>query len=575
MRTFKYLLLVASLTAVSFTRLQAQQLDIAQGWKFYKGDQAAFAQPGFDDKAWQPIAVGKSWESAGYENYDGLGWYRLQLNIPATLQQSLDKNYNTLLLSLGQIDDADETYFNGQRIGSSKAYDAQRKYQVPANLIKWGQLNVIAVKVTDTGGGGGMYHGPYQLAPATSRDFISAQTTVATLDGIFKNGADIKPGLELNNQSKENLQGVLVCRLFTDEHQPLKTLRQPFTVNKNSRQNIVFSYVPAKPGFYRAEFACQLNGSSDSLKSFQQYGVEPTKLKPALTRPADFNRYWQQARQELAAVTPQFKVIPKPELSTGNKNIYLVEMRSLGNALVRGWYSVPKTTGKYPALLKVQGYSSELGPDQNTPDFAVFSLNIRGHGNSKDNVNPGFPGYLLSGIEDKDQYIYRGAYMDCVRAVDFLTSRSEVDVKRIAVEGGSQGGALSFAAAALDKRIALCAPDIPFLSDFRTYFKVGNWPGSEFKQYMQQHPEKKWENVYTVLDYIDIKNLAPMIKVPLLMGVGLLDPVCPPTINFAAYNQVTSEKQYRVYPHNEHSTAPEHYTLKMNWIRQHFKMKQS
>jgi cephalosporin-C deacetylase-like acetyl esterase len=215
-----------------------------------------------------------------------------------------------------------------------------------------------------------------------------------------------------------------------------------------------------------------------------------------------------------------------------------------------------------------------MGPDRGTNDFVVFSLNIRGHGNSQDDVNPGFPGYLLSGIENKNQYIYRGAYMDCIRAMDFLVSRPEVDAKRIAVEGGSQGGALSFAAAALDKRVAICAPDIPFLSDFRHYFKVANWPGGEFKEYMQQHPDKKWEEVYTVLDYIDIKNLAPWIKVPVLMGVGLLDPVCPPTINFAAFNNIAASKEFRVYPRNEHSTPAEHYKLKMSWIRKHFGMKE-
>ena len=114
-------------------------------------------------------------------------------------------------------------------------------------------------------------------------------------------------------------------------------------------------------------------------------------------------------------------------------------------------------------------------------DMVAFGLNIRGHGFSQDDINPGFPGYLLHFLNDKELYIYRGAYMDCIRAVDFLFSREEVDKTRIAVEGGSQGGALSFATAALDnERIAVCVPQVPFLSDFKDYFKVATWPASEF-----------------------------------------------------------------------------------------------
>jgi cephalosporin-C deacetylase-like acetyl esterase len=157
--------------------------------------------------------------------------------------------------------------------------------------------------------------------------------------------------------------------------------------------------------------------------------------------------------------------------------------------------------------------------------------------------------------------------MDCIRAVDFLCSRPEVDIARIAVEGGSQGGALSFATAALDKRIMACAPDVPFLSDFPHYFEVASWPGNEFSEYMKQHPEIKRDEVFRVLSYIDIKNLAPRITCPVLMQVGLLDNVCPPHINFAAYNNLKSEKQYKVYPGAGHGLTSEAMDYKQQWLR--------
>jgi cephalosporin-C deacetylase-like acetyl esterase len=203
-------------------------------------------------------------------------------------------------------------------------------------------------------------------------------------------------------------------------------------------------------------------------------------------------------------------------------------------------------------------------------DMVSFNLNIRGHGNSKDNINPGFPGYILSNVNDRELYIYRGAYMDCVRAVDFLSSRDCVDTTRIAVEGGSQGGALSFATAALDSRIDLCAPDVPFLSDFRDYFKVAAWPGGEFVNYFKEHPEIPEDEIYKTLSYIDIKNLAPWIKVPVHMSVGLRDVTCPPHINFAAYNQLNTEKEYTVFPYSGHGLPAENYQLKIAWIKKQF-----
>jgi len=163
--------------------------------------------------------------------------------------------------------------------------------------------------------------------------------------------------------------------------------------------------------------------------------------------------------------------------------------------------------------------------------------------------------------------------MDCLRALDFLFARPEVDTSRVAVMGGSQGGALSFATAALaPDRIALCAPSVPFLSDFKDYFKVGTWPASEFVQYVGEHPEVGWEKVYKTLSYIDIKNLAPWVEAPVFMGVGLLDPTCPPHINFAAYNQLGVPKSFVIYPEAGHGLPAAHGERRMQWIKKHFEL---
>ena len=157
--------------------------------------------------------------------------------------------------------------------------------------------------------------------------------------------------------------------------------------------------------------------------------------------------------------------------------------------------------------------------------------------------------------------------MDLVRGIDFLCSRPEVDTEKIFAEGGSQGGAFTLAACALDRRICAAAPYIPFLSDFEDYFKIAPWPRSVFEEYLRSHEESSWDEIYRLLSYFDSKNLAPRITCPIIMGVGLQDNICPPLINFSGYNQVKSPKRYYIYYDKEHTVGKSWWTIRNNFFR--------
>jgi len=561
------------------TSIQAQSL-LPSTWKFATGDDPSWASATFEDKDWKEIKVATFWENQGYVGYDGFAWYRATVVIPSSLKQSAIK-YGGFSLELGKIDDIDETFFNGKSIGSTgifppkniSAYDKFRKYIIPASAIRWDQGNVIAIRVFDGGGGGGLGSEPVTLGVNGLSDLIIIDANFKESDHILKDSKEIQIPIRIKNNFKDKCVGKVSLSVVSDFKKDMFTKTQSFKLKANGAADFKFNSNQLEPGFYNA--TARIDGEGFSKTFVFSFGVSPEKIVSPTDIPADMDLYWNRARKELAAVDPQFKLIKNDSLSTATKNVYLLEMRSLGNVLVRGWYVVPVKTIKSPAILHVQGYSSVMGPDLKTDDdFVTLSLNIRGHGNSRDNVNPGFPGYLQYSITDKDQYIYRGAYMDCVRAMDFLYSRPEVDTTRVAVEGGSQGGALTFATAALDnKRVAICVPQIPFLSDFPDYFKVAKWPANEFITFVDQNPTIGWAKVFNTLSYIDIKNLAPRIKAPLLMSVGLVDDVCPPHINFAAYNQVTSPKEYRIYPQTGHGVPSEFEIYKMQWIKRHFGMK--
>jgi cephalosporin-C deacetylase-like acetyl esterase len=569
----KFILIQAVILLCVWSSL-AQSIVPAE-WKFLTGDKPEYIDSAKNEYWWNDISPLTVWEKQGFQGYDGFAWYRVKVVVPASMKKNAEK-YNGLMLNLGKIDDADETWFNGHKVGATGkmppdyagAYDVPRSYLIPPAYVNWGGKNTIAVRVYDAGGDGGLYGGPAELTNRGNPDLLTLGTEVAQKDMILKGSPDVEIPATVKSEFRKVYRGGLTLKIVTDFGDPVYEGYRDVSVKKMSTEYVPFMVKNLKPGFYKATLSLQ--SKMGNKKYSFNFGYEPEKIvSPADPQP-DFEEFWQRTRAELASVDPQYKLIRVDSLCTENHNVYLVEMRSLGNALIRGWYRVPVKPGRYPAIMQVPGYSSVEVPSYVNygDDIIGFALNIRGHGNSTDDVNPGFPGYILTNLGDKEKYIYRGAYMDCVRGIDFLCSRTEVDASRIAVEGASQGGALTFATAALAAdRIAVCAPQVPFLSDFRDYFRVAAWPANEFIDLVENKKALTWDQVYYTLSYFDIKNLAPMIKAPLIMGAGLMDDVCPPHINFAAYNLVTSEKKYIVYPYAGHGLPDDFYRAKMDWIR--------
>ena len=557
--------------------LQAQNL-LNFEWKFKTGDNSAWAFPEYDDSTWETIEAGTDWENQGYSTYDGFAWYRQKVVIPEDLREKAAEN-GGLILRLARIDDSDVTYFNGQILGSTgglppdyqSGYGDLRAYTVPMDRVGWGAQNTIAVRVYDGGGGGGIVGNPVSLTVKGMEDLLVITPVMEREDHLVLNEEPVLVNLQVENKMKQAVEGTMLVTAVTDFGDVVVDIAKELKVRGGGTKQIPLELGRLSPGFYN--ISAMLDSENGNKRLDFAIGVRPEEIVSPLDRADDFVDYWMRARSELDAVDPQFKLIRQDKLCTETREIFLVEMRSLGNILIRGWYMKPVKEGVYPAILHVQGYSSTKVPQNlyQGDNMVSFALNIRGHGNSQDHVNPGFPGYLQYHVDDKELYVYRGAYMDCVRAVDFLFSRSEVDTARVAVEGGSQGGALSFATAALDnERIDLCVPHVPFLSDFRDYFKVAAWPGGEFMQYFKEHPEISEDEIYKNLSYIDIKNLAPWIKAPVLMSIGLMDPTCPPHINFAAYNQLKFQKEYIVYPYAGHGLPGEYYNAMMDYIKRQF-----
>lgn len=142
-------------------------VQLPETWKFKRGDSELWKDPNFDDSKWQELIVPAKWDFQGHRDYDGFGWYRVSFEMPSQL-----KDENVVLL-LGRIDDIDQTYVNGELIGETgrirsngsvgrirEEYRELRGYKIPNAIIKYGQKNIIAVRVFDSMLDGGIYEGP-------------------------------------------------------------------------------------------------------------------------------------------------------------------------------------------------------------------------------------------------------------------------------------------------------------------------------------------------------------------------------------------------------------------------------
>ncbi len=161
----KYIFLTIFCLHVPFLKASDNKLikikSLKGSWKFSIGERDEWISVDYDDSQWENIYVPSSWEDQGFQGYNGYGFYRKQFTLSSEYKDYM------LYLILGYIDDVDEVYFNGHKIGNSgsfpphyeTAYNAHRKYYIPDDIINFNGINLIAVKVYDSYQAGGIVRG--------------------------------------------------------------------------------------------------------------------------------------------------------------------------------------------------------------------------------------------------------------------------------------------------------------------------------------------------------------------------------------------------------------------------------
>ncbi len=309
----------------------------------------------------------------------------------------------------------------------------------------------------------------------------------------------------------------------------------------------------------------------------------PEKIQPWTREPEDFKSFWDQSLKEAASYPLHYTMEPAPEFSTEQIDTWLVRLNLDRKAHVMyGYLMIPKGKKwegrKLPAVLCPPG--AGVKEIKNVAESSYYAENgiirflIEIHGadptmssRSMADVRSAFQDYLKFGLHSREQYYMRHVYLGLVRSLDFLTQLPQWDGKNLIVQGGSQGGALSIVAAALDPRVTLCVVNHPALAD------MGAGADNLTSGYPHFKPE---DGAYgkeglRTLSYYDVVNFARYVKCPTYMTWGFNDNTCTPTTSYAVWNVLSCPKVKLVTPINEHWTSRATNIGQMQWILNNLK----
>ncbi|WP_170122628.1 acetylxylan esterase [Mucilaginibacter oryzae] len=405
---------------------------------------------------------------------------------------------------------------------------------------------------------------------AAGEDEVSTVLNINSKDGSF--GSTASFSFEVKNNYDTNQEGTISYIITTDKGQTVKTLSRPVNLGKKSTSKYDFEVPGLKMGFYKLNMMINVSDYDDTTR--RAFGIRPEEIKSQYARPADFDQFWQNAKDELARVKPNYKVTELPSMNTNNRKVYEIEMKSLDNLTIRGYMTVPisKNKGKkFSVLLGLPGYQVKLYPIVGLdPDLVIITLNTRGQGTSRDVIHTERDAFISYRIEDKNKYVMRGVIMDCVRAVDFIYAQPNLRHDQILATGGSMGGYLALALAGLDHRVTLCSAQNPIMSDIRNLVGSVEWPINDIKKYVLGNPGVTFDQVLNNLDYYDTKNFAATIQCPTIMGLGLLDPYVPPGNGYAVYNSLNADKRLMVFKNLGHEVSQVYKDYEGRWMRDTF-----
>ena len=302
----------------------------------------------------------------------------------------------------------------------------------------------------------------------------------------------------------------------------------------------------------------------EQLKTYQ--GINP--------RPADFDDFWDKGLAEMRAIDAEVELKPA-EFKAPHAECFHLYFTGCGGARIHAKLLRPKkVSAPHPAVLLFHGYTGDSGDWCDklrfvSEGFTVAALDCRGQGGYSQDVGGTrgntHRGHIIRGLDDAldgspQKLLFRQIFLDTAQLAKIVMEMPDVDPGRVGTGGASQGGALTIACAALEPRIKRAAPAFPFLCDYKRVWEMDQAKDAyaELKEYFRHFdPRHGRENeIFEKLGYVDLQFLAKRIKDEVLWSTSLMDTICPPSSQFAAYNKITSPKSMDIYPDFGHEILP-------------------
>ena len=400
--------------------------------------------------------------------------------------------------------------------------------------------------------------------------FIKVEVTPNHADWLYKCGEKPQFAVSVRTCSNAPVENAEIYYEVSEDMLP--PIAKGNMVLKDGTATIK-GYTMTKPGFLRCQVWATVGG--EKYEECATAGFDVDKLVPTTKMPADFKQFWEESLKlnENLEMLPQLTLVP--EQCTSKVDVYLAKFQNFRKgSFIYGTLCVPKKhEGKCPAILIVPGAGcrARYGYKEEA-ERGVVTLEIGIHGipttlydipDMYTNLRRGgLNNYWFLGIDNKEQYFYRRVYIGCARAVDFLAQLDFVDENKIAVTGGSQGGALTIVTSYLNPKVKYAAAIYPAMCDLtgRLYDQGDAWP-----RIFRDKKNGTKERIETA-SYYDVVNFAKGLNIPILFTYGYNDLVVCPTSMQCAYNVTTAPKELFVVPQSRHYTYPEQRKLRSEWL---------
>jgi cephalosporin-C deacetylase len=318
---------------------------------------------------------------------------------------------------------------------------------------------------------------------------------------------------------------------FSDPRVSDKVLKKG-TMSLFSKRDTVIFFQQKEPSvvFFRA----QVGGTVET----KVLAFDPLSIQPSASEPTDFDAFWNKQKETLKAIPMNPVLRPIADLPNGSKQ-FILQLDGVDGRKVYGYLSIPKGTGKFPAVLSLPAFSDGTFPSDGlvNGDFTekanAISLIINVHNAPPNEIDP--KAYKPDVFSDVNKIYARYMILAGLRALDYLTSRPDFNGS-LGVCGLSQGGGLAIMLAGLDNRVSALMVDNPAFCNHHAW-KVGKPSG--FPQYLKNAKAQDLDTalVGNAVKYYDAAYFLKRYRNPAMILTGYLDDVTPTESVFSAASQ--------------------------------------